>query len=35
MGAIGKGAAVQTALEQGGDATLQAVSAALSAERAH
>ena len=35
MGAIGKSEAVQTALEQGGDATLQAVSAALKSERAH
>jgi hypothetical protein len=35
MGAIGKGEAVQAALEQDGDAILRAVSAALSAERAH
>jgi len=35
MGAIGKSEAVQDALEQGGDATLRAVSTALKAERAH
>jgi 3-hydroxyisobutyrate dehydrogenase-like beta-hydroxyacid dehydrogenase len=35
MGAIGKSKSVQAALEQGGDATLQAVSAALKSERAH
>jgi 3-hydroxyisobutyrate dehydrogenase-like beta-hydroxyacid dehydrogenase len=35
MGAIGKSEAVQAALDQGGDATLQAVSAALKSERTH
>ena len=35
MGALGKSEAVQAALEQGGDATLQAVSAALKSERPH
>jgi hypothetical protein len=35
MGAIGKSAPVQAALEQGGDAILRAVSAALPAERPH
>jgi 3-hydroxyisobutyrate dehydrogenase-like beta-hydroxyacid dehydrogenase len=35
MGAIGKGEAVQAAIEQGGDAILRAVSAALPAERPH
>ena len=35
MGTLGKGEAVQAALEQGGDATLQAVSGALKSERPH
>src|SRR5690242_5718881 len=35
MGAIGKSETVQAALEQGGDATLQAVSAVLASERPH
>jgi hypothetical protein len=35
MGAIGKSEAVQAALAEGGDATLRAVSAALSPERPH
>jgi hypothetical protein len=35
MGAIGKGEAVQAAIEQGGDAILPAVSAALPAARPH
>jgi 3-hydroxyisobutyrate dehydrogenase-like beta-hydroxyacid dehydrogenase len=35
MGALGKSEAVQHALERGGDATLRAVSAALSAKRPH
>jgi 3-hydroxyisobutyrate dehydrogenase-like beta-hydroxyacid dehydrogenase len=35
MGAIGKSDSVQAALEQSGDATLQAVSAALKSGRAH
>jgi hypothetical protein len=35
MGAIGKGEAVQAAIEQGGDAILRAVSAALPAARPH
>jgi 3-hydroxyisobutyrate dehydrogenase-like beta-hydroxyacid dehydrogenase len=35
MGTLGKGEAVQAALDQGSDATLQAVSAALKSERAH
>lgn len=35
MGALGRAAEVQAALAKGGDATLRAVSAALSSERAH
>src|SRR5262249_7903074 len=35
MGALGKSESVQAALEQGGDATLRAVSAALKAGRPH
>jgi 3-hydroxyisobutyrate dehydrogenase-like beta-hydroxyacid dehydrogenase len=35
MGALGRSEAVQAALDQGGDATLRAVSAALKSERPH